>query len=336
VIPEFSPQKRTGWIDIGKGLSLICVYIAHNEQYTECNMTEVSFFFKPFYLTFFFFVSGYLLYRDPFNTGLKLKSILTKMLYPVIVFSSIMLVPKHVFHKTLNWNVILDVVGGVAFWFVSALIVAQLIFIVIRKISSCSIIQILLCFTLFIIALKLKELFSEHYPWEWKSGMMASLFVSLGYAYRQHESKFEKYIRMLTKKTFSVILIIIYFVVICANYNYWHLSSSIYGVRYDSIPLNLVFNILGIIMMLSVSRVINNNKIIGYIGKNSIVFYFFSGAIPATIATIMNLFLPYHNYFIVLLCTILSMLIAFLVTYSINRYAPFLLNLEYRISGKSK
>lgn len=69
-------------------------------------------------------------------------------------------------------------------------------------------------------------------------------------------------------------------------------------------------------------------KQLTYIGKNSIVFYFFSGAYPALMGTIAQRLFTERNYLIVLTITLVSIVMGTVTTYIVNRYVPFMVDLR--------
>ena len=67
-------------------------------------------------------------------------------------------------------------------------------------------------------------------------------------------------------------------------------------------------------------------NITDFIGKNSIVLYFLSGAIPNTIATLINRFLNGNELFIATFT--LSIIISYIITLVICDYFPFLTDIR--------
>ena len=124
-------EKNIIWINTGRALCMICVYIAHCNVYYLNHISPLYFLYKPFYLAFFFFLSGFLFFKnlDNFLFKKKISSILNKLVWPVIFFPSLIWVPKMIAHGgSIGLEAYLtDILGGTAAWFVSTIIVAQLI-----------------------------------------------------------------------------------------------------------------------------------------------------------------------------------------------------------------
>ena len=92
-------NKQISWINIGRAICMCCVYFYHSENSGMENL-EYSYFFRPFFLEFFFFISGYLMLIPGKRLDIKhkLNSILSKMIWPYFVFTTIIWVPKMIKH----------------------------------------------------------------------------------------------------------------------------------------------------------------------------------------------------------------------------------------------
>lgn len=69
---------------------------------------------------------------------------------------------------------------------------------------------------------------------------------------------------------------------------------------------------------------------LSYIGKNSIVFYFLSGAVPSVVGLVFNKIYPCHSYGMMLFVTLVSLLAVFPITYLLKNYFPLVINLFYK------
>lgn len=114
---------------------MIGVYLLHAEAYYGFGDVQYGKVFMPFYVNAFFFVSGYLLFckhlkNNKINGGGYLESlqnIIYRLMIPSMIFSAIMFVPKMLFHGAeINISTFLvNIFGGISYWFTSALLVAQ-------------------------------------------------------------------------------------------------------------------------------------------------------------------------------------------------------------------
>lgn len=88
---------------------------------------------------------------------------------------------------------------------------------------------------LFFISIYLSDLDNTPFPWYYKSGIGATLFLTLGGLYQQYEQKIDRKIG----KVFGIFLIFIY------------LGCMLYDIKYNSlqyIMMNMKFNIQGFLI----------------------------------------------------------------------------------------
>lgn len=120
-------SKRIVWVDVVKYICILMVMLSHLEARTDV----WSAFYTPFFLSAFFFVSGYV-YRpkDSFNRFLYKK--FRQLFVPWLVFSvfNILLSQTLSFNEhtgllpELTWNFLQIRGKGDGIWFVAALFVA--------------------------------------------------------------------------------------------------------------------------------------------------------------------------------------------------------------------
>lgn len=119
--------KRIEWVDTVKFICISFVILSH----LETNTPFLSAFYRPFFLTSFFFASGYV-----YKSGRKFSEFITKkvkqLFIPWLVFSTVNLVLSSVIsfnsHKSLvtelAWNFLQIRGKGDGVWFVACLFVA--------------------------------------------------------------------------------------------------------------------------------------------------------------------------------------------------------------------
>ncbi len=159
--------------------------------------------------------------------------------------------------------------------------------------------------------------------------MIAFLFMVLGGLTRNYYDVIKRFIYCRN----LIISTMVYFGVMLYNYYYLGWFQAIMSVEYDNIIFGLVCNLLGIIFMLQLCHYIPSIKWLQYIGKNSIIFYFFAGGVPLVIGYLTKTYIPYQGYVMTLLVTILSVALVFPVSYIINRYFSWTLDFS-KITNK--
>lgn len=99
--------------------------------------------------------------------------------------------------------------------------------------------------------------------------------------------------------------------------------------------INADINIWGIsstclasLIIIHIFKLFKKSDAITFIGRNSICFYFLSGAIPNIVAIISKKIMPHPNSIVVLILTIISFGGSWLAVKLLMRFTPFLFDLR--------
>ena len=335
-------SNRLNWIDTLKAICMVCVYIAHTESFTTSS-TILGKVVLPFYVNAFFFISGYLLYNkylktnhiENFSLTMYKKGILNcifKLAIPTVIFSILIYLPKILFHgNAFNFSTFtLEILGGTSFWFTSALFVAQLVILTLFLTKRKNILFYAgITGIIFIIFQSFCNYNTkpaiEYFPWFWRTGLNYSLVMTLGGLYKIYEDKPKRFVPYL-----AVVISIIGYYLICSGHN-----VACFGLSGRTNTIGFLTSIATSLVLIEVVKRIKANGVTDFIGKNSILFYFLSGATPATFATLsakMNI--SSNLSFIITL--FLSMFCSYTITYIIVKYIPFLtdIRLIYNVRNK--
>lgn len=200
------------WIDWVKSICIFFVIYNHVQMFTQLD----GFFhipYDPFFVNAFFFVSGYLLLskfislsecesstRTNYLVG-ALLSILFKLVIPTILFSFIDYFLKIIVNgSTLNlWDLSFYALFRGSKWFTCALSIAEICLIVVlyvfRKINISGLIAVsILLFSLGSLFDFLNvEICGDGYaPWFYKSGLKATLLLTIGGGYYTVEKNIDR------------------------------------------------------------------------------------------------------------------------------------------------
>ena len=336
------PDKNIFWIDAVKALCMIGVYVAHAEIYYPAAKFSVMHCIAPFYVTAFFCVNGYL-YSLKFSRGTdpatmrgraeaffgQLKNVLFKLVIPTIIFSTLIFVPRNLFHhEPLSVpKYLFMVVGGCANWFTSALACLQIYIAVMALLfGDKKYLYFISAFVFFAAGLLLQRVVASPFPWYWKSGMVGILPFVLGMLYQRYEQIFERRIFL------SVLPLLLYLVYCILPYK---VHCNVMGVRFNS--AGVIVMCLGILSAIRISKWIQNNRWLSYVGRHSIVFYFLSGVFPAFWGAVLKRgFQGSPNYGVVLISIIVSLLSAAVCSWVIYRFLPFMVDIRKLSFKKAK
>jgi len=334
-----SQQKHILWIDIVKCLCMVSVYLIHSQFYYGYGKVKYGNIVSPFVVNGFFFVSGYLFFMKKLASSTALQgrkevfckqvnNVLFRLVIPTLLFSSLIYIPKNIFHEgSLQWNdYFMEVFGGITFWFTSAMTIVQLFFAVLLlsgKKNICFYFTVSTLISTIAIYFNYQHPYakaSDYFPWYYKTGLAYTCLYALGGIYRKYETKIDSFI----KKLLPLFAIIYVFAFV-----YWEELNAI------TLSLNGKMNIAGLaIMLVSITLVVALAKsftpapIITYIGRESIVLYFFSGVFPAFVGQIAKHFFPEPQYAITILVTITAFALGLFATWVIDKYLPFMTDLR--------
>ena len=325
--------NRLNWIDTLKAICMIGVYIAHTEGFTTGN-TMLSKAVLPFYVNAFFFISGYLLYKkylkkeiiENFSLTTYKKGVLNsvfKIAIPTIIFSILIYLPKIFFHgNSFNLSTFaVEILGGTSFWFTSALLVAQLMLLTLFLSKKNIWFYISITTFVFLLVQSLCDYTTkpaiEYFPWFWRTGLNYSLIMSLGGLYMTYEDKLKGLVLCIA----TAISITGYYLL------YTGYDVACLGLSGRCNLIGFLTSIATTLVLIEITKRIKANKTMNFIGKNSILFYFFSGATPATFASLSTKF-NINGEISLIMTLILSLTSSYAITYIIVKCFPFLTDIR--------
>lgn len=318
-------DKRKIWIDLVRGFCMLAILVHHTEMYYVGEAIIDYRFFADNALCTFFFISGYLFYKEtPFNLKYKLLSILKTIIIPYFIFMSVIALPKALAHgKFVSISdSILSIVLGQQSWFITALATAEIIFSILLYLSKqykwVLPIGVLISF-IGIILLTGNEQMLAHNYWNIMDGLLAISFLYIGYLYHQKENVINRFPLYL-----YIIPFILFFIskwVIVEYKVYCYLGP----VDIDNYPVFIVDNVLAILLITRLCKLLPDMKPISWMGSHVIVYYFLCGGVPLTLSVLANKigFSYYGNYLQVIVVLIAVYLMITLLTWFIYKYIPW-------------
>lgn len=321
-------SNRIDWIDSLRGICMLAILLDHTEiYYAGKNIIDYNFYVVNA-LVLFFFLSGYLMYRDNqnFNIIHKLKSITKGLLIPYFIFTTIIALPKAVAHgNTIEINhIFMQIVMGQASWFVAALCLSELFFAISMWITRG---KLLLLFFIgvigFVISIYLSSSSNggQTFPWQLDNSLQALLFLCIGYTYHRYEHVFNifNHIPYLSLLLIMLVILKIYEYMNGVNMLIWHIDINNYPVFILDISLCAL-------LMIHLCKLLPRYKWLVWTGEHSLVYYFLCGGIPFLISKLfIKVDLAYNgNYLYVMATFAIVYLITSICTWLIYKYTPFL------------
>lgn len=277
-------NQRDEAIDIMRGIAMICVMLGHLDSVPEAVMQWLV----PFYVPAFFFITGYLKRDKEYGRSDVLKRF-NRLVVPYFGYSGLLVLGYILIHHIKGKEIIfslrgilysrfclfsnVEAVDNIFFftvansplWFLTALFVAEVIYMLLSKITKrvgygC------VCFLLVAIGYAVTY-FRILLPWSIDTAMIGTVFMIAGNCYK----------RVPSKKSSYFWLLFLYILVVCVNPQA-NMSVRYYGPWNLSILLFVAGGISGSILMkyacelLTECRAIGGgiNKVLCAIGKNSL------------------------------------------------------------------
>ena len=295
------PRKRLPFVDTTKGLLIVFLVFHHIVNMAKGkmpidnlnNITGWDILYVPYFMQAFFFITGYC---SSFNKKAKafICSNAKSLLIPLVSFCII--------NQFFSWlidgdNFFFVTVLGKRFffvtelyWFLSALFIAKMLLFIITKCTSKPIVQFILVLIPFVVAISLNTSHFHAYNFfHWHNGLVNLMFLWIGYTFKQHGLLSEK-------KRYGIISLVLYLIglVLCVilgkNIPYYtHFPH--FNFKYT--PLFVYFSLTGTIMVLYIGKMIQYNRILSFLGKNTIVVYgIYFSVLNIVILLLSCLFIP--------------------------------------------
>lgn len=345
---SLNKSNRVIWIDVVKFICIMCVVLSHTETCTG----SLEVIFNPFFLSAFFFCSGYVHKQIDFLTFLKKKTV--QLLVPWFVFSMLHIFLLYIVNgrtveyanehgsilEHIGWNLLQ--IRGIddGMWFVAALFVAYIPFYFIIKKYNSNIVVNKSKLVLIIVGFALAMLSSIYalvvkpemlpynaigLPWHMEYIFYAMFFMILGYLFKgEYEHIFDKY---NTKKN-RIIITLIYLVVI---YTIFLLDFT--GGIVGKIITEYIVVVLSIAVVVAWCKVVKKNKYVMFIGRNTLIYFGLHTFVYRLLEKIMYRMVWYHNVLsyellsivVSIVLTVVVSIILIIPTIIIERYFPWMI-----------
>lgn len=316
-------NKRLGYLDNARGLALLGVIVGHIGKIFPHDSILIMWIYS-FHIPLFFIISGALLYyKDTVNKrflGLIISRI-KSILLPYIMFCLVNIIFNLILNpslETLRWTTLqtITLFGIDATWFLPALFISEIIFILINKYLNSKFVKFILTSILFIIPFIFK---SNHIILMVLLRSLTSLgYISIGFYIFRYINKVEiSWLKILCIFTASIAL---------SKINGF---VDLYSLNYNDPILYSLCGIIGSILILFTFKKLSNYNIryLTFLGLNSIVVMATHQNIIKICRIILNNNLKDSFEGITLL--VIVCILEFPIVYIVNNYLPFML-------GKSK
>lgn len=320
-------MKRLKWIDLLRGFCMIAILWFHTEMYyVGYDKTPYAFYVGDV-LAVFFILSGYLFYKStPIDYHKKCHSIIRYLLLPYFIFTTIISIGKYfVYQDRSVATIIYDIISGHASWFITALILSQLLFILFLRITKGKLLYLstIACGSL-ILSYFIGNSYNPsplYYPqnlWHLNESFLGLFLLYIGYIYHRYESVFNRI------NTISFISLL--FILVCVI-KYIIYKESIQLVLGPIIVANYVIFIIDLLctslLLIHIFKLLPALRLIEWTGSHSIIYYFICGAVPVIISKIFHHININNEGYLYIFCVFLLVYaVCSAVTWTLYKYTP--------------
>ena len=295
-------RHRIVWVDMLRGFCILAILWFHTEMYYAGHEVTPYALYVDNALAAFFFLSGYLFYSGTkINVRHKLYGVFRWLFVPYLFFTVVLALPKALAHQSFQGfdTLATDILTGQASWYVSALIVAELLFITaLHFLKKATVWMVILAVIMLVAAAlfanKRSLLHNEFNFWHVNEAMLGYFLMTMGYFFHQYE-------RAVTKVLFSrmgfVVLVILYafskYIILSTN------TDVIFGpIIVSNFYLFIADLIVSVLLLVCVFMKLPFMPILSWIGKRSIVYYFICGGVPFVVGRLLiRAGFPYSGFF---------------------------------------
>ena len=344
-------NKDIYWINALKALCMIFVYFGHSELYYGATIGPVNWFRLTFNTNAFFFISGYLLFWKQLSSpridanfcefskgGMKktMGNILFRIIIPSIIFAVLVFFPKNLLRGTAitTKDFVYDTLGGTTFWFTSALVLAEILLLLLLMTRRKNIwFYVPFCIGLAVfgrfLAVKGINLVNGtgSFPWHYKQALISLAYIAAGGLYWRYENR----LRKVLKKWVLIILTAAFVVVVLLLHDKMEFITSLCKINL----FGYFVTIWASMLLIELCRAIPENKTLSFIGRNTMGYYFLSGAVPNVLAVLAVKTIPGLHWWVLLLLWVLNLIVATFFVKIMNRWLPWLFDLRLLKKDKS-
>lgn len=256
---------------------MLAIYLFHTEIYYTGDAIIHPRLYVENALSCFFFISGYLFYKNgtKLSFSRKVRSVIRHIIVPYFIFATVMAFPKAFVHDTGEsaTEVLLGVLAGQASWFITALAVAEIMFAAMLSLPEKYHAVIMpACAACYVVSFCLPDETAN--IWNFNTALMSLAFLYLGFIFHIYEERINKRNRWLLPAILPPLLAL-----------KWYEHTNGLTVNYNpatatSPMIFLIDNLLSALLIITFSKYFNRLRFIKFVGRNSLIWYFLAGASP--------------------------------------------------------
>jgi fucose 4-O-acetylase-like acetyltransferase len=279
-------KERLAYIDIAKGILILFLLMGHallfiknegvNDSFINGFQNTRAYLWTPYYMPAFFVITGFCSnFNKPFTTTLWQNFKTLKI--PAMIFGTFLAAVTMVSHHTLSASGITRHVAlcwiDSGLWFLDALFISKILYWGIHRFGKRELIIFILCIVLFALGFILYRYINPGKDFgSVNHALMMTLFLFVGqWLKRRHE-------KVMTLKVTALIFIVYVAAAMLVPVLGKGMPYITNKIRLEEMSLMLFvpLSICGSLLIIYLSKVINHNRCLQYIGQHSLVYYMFN------------------------------------------------------------
>ncbi|MDB8558412.1 acyltransferase family protein [Turicibacter sanguinis] len=303
-------HERILYFDIAKGFAMILIVLGH--IYNNDNLIKI--WMHSFHVPIFFIISGMVIRHTKLDQiefkeiiVKKIKSLIVPYFYFELLAITLYMLMNGFSFSILKWNIIDSILlysRANGTWFLICLFGAELIFILIKKITSSDWLTILISLLLFIIPFEIK--INNHWILIFFRMLIANGFLCFGY-----------YCYWLVKNINLKLSILFLILVITGIMSINNELVGIHGLTFNNPYIYIICAFIESLTYIFIFKNINA-KFLKYIGQNSLIILGTHGCILTILSMVP--FLSFETYTGGGVVLVITLFIEIAIIYLMNNY----------------
>lgn len=309
---------RLPWLDALRAIAMLFVVFGHQAQWYD----EFFLYTTPIKIPLFFAISGYL-FKERGQKEFFI-NLFKKLVMP---FFFLVTIPSVFFSFYYGFGYLVDswykMISGESYWFLTCLIIAEVIFFYIRKFAKSNFWTVLLCLTCLVFGLLLSRYGILSFA-KINTALICQTYLMIGVLYKRYEE-------IINHLHVSIpILMFMVYVVLCytSQYIFEDITFDCNLNQYYHIGYCLLLIFMGCFSCIMLANKIHSfPKWLVYIGQNTFILYLWAGY-ALTVFVVLNklgFVIPNESLFVSVIQTIWASVTCMCAAYIVNMYFPIIL-----------
>ena len=290
---EEMSKSRKLWVDQMRGFCMIAILWFHTEMYYAGGEVTPYGLYVQDALAGFFFLSGYLFWRDEaFCLENRLRSIVRWLVVPYFFFTALIAVPKALAHDAFTGVLPLavNILSGRASWFVAALIVAEVLFAIVVHLTKGRLVPMGLVALAALVAAHLVGnehahtfLYNKHNLWSVNDALLAFVFLYVGYVYHRFEKSIDSLPQVVLIAVGCLVMIAMKWLILSGD------EQVVFGsINASNYPLFVLDMLTAVLFMATLFKQLPRVWFLSWTGSHTLVYYFFCGGVPLVVSMMLQ------------------------------------------------